>query len=936
MAFDHIVFCKKKEARQKCQDHQIIATHTLQHYFIIDNHSDLLDYITQSPSKNFYEYIPPGTPVNMYFDIEIYKNDQDQEHESKDPMYFDNPLKIITMIKNCVNGLGLLKEYTKKWIILESHNQDKKSFHIIVRLTDSEGKEWYFKDFLELKQLYNLFNFGKYRSGKNSSEIIDSRVYRDGLFRTIHSSKEGESRPLVKSDISDEFHEIDSFVTYTRNRNIIPKLNAKLKKEIEASVQVLECELDDITISLIKNTICQLYNADISLLGEPFIETNKKCIVVPSLIKMCPFMKREHKSNHSYFVIDNYSIKQKCHDSDCASQKYMERKVNSLEQSLLLNLKKYLDISPDNINKIDNAIQDTTTFLQKFDNDIQTVTYNQVDNTFFTSASESCVLNLRGHCQVCNTVHVVTRNGYYLECVNCKSRVPTTGYLPVELTVNAFFMQINIQTNITIQDPNTLLNTDIILDAEIFNDDEFTTLLCNALHGNKIAKLGDVFYKLNQDFAYDKVWYYFDGQFWKEDPEGCVLKNTIMDVLTECLNKIIVFYKDQPDTEKLLASLDGLIILLNTPRTLNNIEQMIRIHFYTLEFKSILNSKTYLLPFTNGVYDFKQDKFRVIEKLDYVQTFLNYDYDPLVPTDVVMDFISKILPNPAIRHYFLVHLSKCLNGEETNEYFNILNGSGSNGKSQIINLIVETLGKFSYKPDISMITQRRADSSAATPQKAGLYNVRFAYFTEPSSDDKFNGGLFKELTGNEDILSRNLYENQFTFRNRAKFYLACNQIPEIDADDAIQRRIVIIEFNSKFVINPTNPNEYEIDFDIPNKIKEDPIYKKGFMNLLLQYYPIKVKETPMPPEVQYASKEYIQDNSIVHCWCEEHIIRDDNNVLQDKDMYQLFRIDNKSFKLIVFRNQVKTFFEKKYNTTKKNYTEDNTRKKGYKGFNIRE
>ena len=141
------------------------------------------------------------------------------------------------------------------------------------------------------------------------------------------------------------------------------------------------------------------------------------------------------------------------------------------------------------------------------------------------------------------------------------------------------------------------------------------------------------------------------------------------------------------------------------------------------------------------------------------------------------------------------------------------------------------------------------------------------------------------------------------------------------------------------------PPSYDIELE-----KEREKTKQMELQIQILNLQIQLKSTPEPVYIQTVPEnepenepENVPENepenyvsNIVNNWCEKHIIRDDNNVLQDKDMYQLFRIDNKSFKLIVFRNQVKTFFEKKYNTTKKNYTEDNTRKKGYKGFNIRE
>lgn len=918
-----VTFLKKKDAKEKRKGNEIIAASTLAHYFIVKNHVELLELINESPIKNYYEYISSDALVNMYFDVEIYNfNDEDG--------VFNNPLKIINSIKEAINSQTFLKHLNKKWIVLESHNNEKKSFHIIVRLTDDEGQEWYFKNVGELKTLYNLLNFGKYKSG-NDAYIIDPKVYRDGLFRTIHSSKEGQQRYLKESDITDAFHDIDSFVCYTRNTEcILPKINAKLKTDIQKTVKALDTKLDETTISLIKDTVQTLYNASKDLIGEPYLNTDGICIIIPSTIKYCPFIKREHKSNHVYFLLDNYSIRQKCHDSDCQYQKANERKVNSLDPTLLLKLKGYLDITPDNINKIDSGIKECKNLLKLYDMNCDDIYYNQSNKTFTCYVSDKSIINVSGNCDKCIGTHTIDKHGYYLVCNTCKVRYPNDTYFPTNPQIQLYFQETEIEALPQAE------NSSIVIDESIYNDVFITTLMCDALNGHKVNPLAEIFSKINNNFVYDSIWYYFNGNTWQTDKNTITIARTIYVELTECVNKIKRHYQLNPEFTDLLKNIDNLVIQLSKPRFENEIATALRHFCFKKDFKTLLNSKTYLIPFSNGVYDLHQNKFRVIEREDYIEKILEYDYDPTIPTDDVERFISEILSNKNVRDYFLTHLSYTLNGELSNEYFHILNGSGSNGKSQIINLIVEALGKFTYKPDISLITKNRTDSSNATPQKAGLYNIRFAYFAEPNYNDKFNAGLLKEMTGNEDIIARNLYEDAFTFRIHAKFWLACNQIPDIDGDKAVWRRVRVIDFNSKFVDNPTRPNEFLKDPDIPNKIKNDPSFKKGLVNLLLRYYYNPHPE--VPPEVTSKTQEYIEQNQEIFNWCNENIIQDPTQVLKPKDVYEQYIHYDPKMPRNGFYKILKQYFQDVYNTTYKTGQKNDEGEKisGYKGFDLGE
>jgi phage/plasmid-associated DNA primase len=65
------------------------------------------------------------------------------------------------------------------------------------------------------------------------------------------------------------------------------------------------------------------------------------------------------------------------------------------------------------------------------------------------------------------------------------------------------------------------------------------------------------------------------------------------------------------------------------------------------------------------------------------------------------------------------------------------------------------------------------------------------------------------------MYARDLFKSGTEFEVQAKFHLACNDKPKINTTDGgTWRRMVVINFTSKFVSNPSAKNEYPLDESI--------------------------------------------------------------------------------------------------------------------------
>jgi len=943
----------------------ILANRSITTYFIAENYNHFLETIKKSPRREFYEYIPGDVPVCFFFDIEIYETSP----------FFGEPYSIIDI---CIEKVrSILPETRITKIILESHSTIKKSFHVIIRAFNENDEEVLFENVTALKKLYKRFGLEQYRDG--SQYIIDPSVYREGLFRTIYSTKSNENRILQRCEYGDDFEDISTFVGYHENRHVIYKELEELhelqmeivdgeKRDVEdgenvngnaltlinkLSIVNVPEDLNETDIQNIKKFVQKEFHHYPNRIRDVFIDNSHNCIVVALNEKYCPFVDREHKSNNQYIVIDTSSAKQKCHDTDCREYKYIETKLENYPKEINETIKKCLKVNQQELELIDNAIIECKNYItENFDRDIKSVSFDRNAMIFRGNVEDKSLAKiLKGKCPECHVEHQISDTGYCLKCKTCNSIFPKNQLIPVD---SKYKHLNNFWTNYQIGTINNIINIynnneedfscDIQLDTKIIKDKKILKIVNECLDGHKITKLSELMHNIYKDYIFTgNEWYIFDGNKWSVDNKSLNFKRNILD-LCNTFNKIKQFYENQNVDERSMAiikNIKSLITKINKPQLKDDILKDAQLFYIDNKFYTKLNSKNHLVPFDNGLFDLLERKFRKTKKDDYINLVVGYPYSESTDNREVHEFLDKILPNQGIKDYVMKKLSECLNGDIPNTHFLMFIGDGANGKSQLLNLMKLAMGEFGEKVEVTLLTRKRNNANEANTEKVKLFNKRFAFLSEPEDGEKINIGLLKELTGSEEIVARGLYQDSVSFVMEAKLYLACNELPEIKGEDtALWRRIRVIDFPSRFVDDPKEANEYKIDRTLPSRMREDLSWRQTFMKILIDYYYRDVKE---PHEVKVRTNEYRQDNNELFAWLDENIEYRQFSILQFKDICELISQDlhiklnnNKKSKIKV---EIQKWIKEKYpkiNNAHQDTSYNNTKYKGWLHIGIKE
>lgn len=322
-------------------------------------------------------------------------------------------------------------------------------------------------------------------------------------------------------------------------------------------------------------------------------------------------------------------------------------------------------------------------------------------------------------------------------------------------------------------------------------------------------------------------------------------------------------------------------IKLKTTKFKENVMKECRALFFDKDFAMKLDENKHLIAFNNGVYDTLTQTFREGRSEDCISFCTNIDfavdtqYHQFPCWSELEKFLKSILPNKNVRVYFLKHLATCLSGV-FNQSFHILTGSGSNGKSMLMNLTSTAFGDYCYKANIAMFTQKRGRAGAASPEMVRMKGRRFVMMSEPDEDTPLSTGFMKEITSSEKVSARDLFQGSkqmVEFDVQAKCHLACNEKPKVNTiDGGTWRRLRVIDFPNKFVHEPRLPNELPMDETIMQKVLSSE-WAECFMAYLVHLHMEGKGLTKLntPKEVDVYTNEYKEESDGVAKFMSEYI-----------------------------------------------------------------
>lgn len=472
--------------------------------------------------------------------------------------------------------------------------------------------------------------------------------------------------------------------------------------------------------------------------------------------KACPFLSRDHTSNHPYFVMSRSGASIRCHSTNAAC------------------------CSNGVFNHIE--FQDIDEPAQKFFRDECLAGVEQlIPQALFARAKAACEQNMASWSCVSRDSDAVAeplrwmngkfvtlrKNSYYrcmtsdshadmfvetditgsvMKCTACDFRFPANpslGLMDAECAgvIRPFFIaiegfknrgisvfqelqelecgpadisemllddnlsQYRCELNYNI-DRVRLLHGEILEDGlSVFDDDRKNNAFILSLSGTDRDVAIFMELQLAEDFVATSAekgdWYCFRQPRWRGGEYAKNLLFLFVDNIVHDYVKAIAWYKSASFTGDVKTQRKRVKKIEKVRKRLCDVSFIKKVmtrlaHFrLNVEFYDQLDANRNLLCFNDGVYDLSTFTFRAGEPEDKLSMTVGYDFPHVTDKstcEAILRFFADIQPDKEPRRYLMKYLSSLIDGRTPDELFHIFSGKTRNGKSVLADLIKITLG----------------------------------------------------------------------------------------------------------------------------------------------------------------------------------------------------------------------------------------------------
>ena len=369
------------------------------------------------------------------------------------------------------------------------------------------------------------------------------------------------------------------------------------------------------------------------------------------------------------------------------------------------------------------------------------------------------------------------------------------------------------------------------------------------------------------------AWYAWDGKCWgKDESEGIVRR------ATETARSVY----DEVNKEQDSSRNDALCKHGKASQKKSNIDAMIRLaksHHSLLVSPEQLDTDPMLLNVSNGTLDLKTGKLREFRRSDLMTKVLKVEYDSEGQCPVWQNFLQTTFNrDDKLIEFVQKMLGYTLTGSIKEQCLFMLYGTGSNGKSTLIETVRRIMGDYGKQANFETFTVM--DSGTARNDLARLAGARFVSASEGEAGHHLAESVVKQITGGDTITARFLYQENFEYIPQFKIFLATNHRPEIKGtDDAMWRRIKLIPFDVTI-------HDSEQDKDLMGKLEAE---KAGILAWMARGCLKWQKEgLKTPKSVLSATKNYREEMDIFGQFLEDRCDIEKSARVRPEELYRVY------------------------------------------------
>ena len=305
--------------------------------------------------------------------------------------------------------------------------------------------------------------------------------------------------------------------------------------------------------------------------------------------------------------------------------------------------------------------------------------------------------------------------------------------------------------------------------------------------------------KIRYCHAYGK-WLVWDGTRWQIDDTGAIMrlaKETVLGMYADAAGiagdgQRAAFVKWALASQS-RARLENMIALAKTEPEVSIAPDE-------------LDANPWLLNTTTKTINLKEWKFYDHNPADLLTRCIRVPFDPKAKCPTWERFVTRIMNGDAeLVAYLQRALGYTLTGDVSEQCLFFMFGSGRNGKSTFVEVIMSLMGEYMAKTPSDTLMQK--DRSGVSNDVARLAGKRLVVSSETDEGQRLSEQKIKDIVGGDRVSARFLHQEFFEFSPQFKLWMYGNHKPGIRGTDyGVWRRIRLIPFTVTITDEERDPN----------------------------------------------------------------------------------------------------------------------------------
>lgn len=285
-------------------------------------------------------------------------------------------------------------------------------------------------------------------------------------------------------------------------------------------------------------------------------------------------------------------------------------------------------------------------------------------------------------------------------------------------------------------------------------------------------------------YTTERGWLVHDGKRYAPDPKAV----RILGLARETAISIFDEVKDAPDR-------DAAFMHAKRSQSRHAIENMVAIaRSDVLASLTDFDADPWVLNVDNGLLDLRTGTLEPHSPAQLVTKLVPVPYDRGASCEMWDAFLWRVLGGDLDLYQYVRRLvGYLLTGVTREQVLHFLWGTGANGKSVFVEVLLALLGEYATVAAPDLVTVRR--HGGIPNDIARLRGVRAVFMNETTQGSRFDEARLKDLTGSDTLTGRFLHAEYFDFSPTHKLVIRGNHKPAITGtDEGIWRRLRLVPF----------------------------------------------------------------------------------------------------------------------------------------------